>query len=278
MKWPRGRLLKKYWIRIVITLIAVLLIYLANMNTNWSALEKKIIMGRISEKLDIYVPKGMTAKVDVDGSYRYKKEKLERSGRDLHNVLDLMSNAVGIKTNKHPITSARWPLIKTNLRDAAHSFELFLSIRIVAINNETYIVEDGKLTGGTKEVLRWASIIEKSAHKYSIDPALIAAVMEQESGGNPKAISPSGAIGLMQLMPATARSLDINPYDPEQNIDGGAKYLAQMMHQFGNQELALAAYNSGPGNVYNSRYLYIPETMGYISNVPRLLEKYRKKI
>lgn len=119
---------------------------------------------------------------------------------------------------------------------------------------------------------QWDSIIAEAAQEYGIDAALVKAVMTAESGGNAGARSSAGAMGLMQLMPATAESLGVTePYDPRQNIFGGARYLKGLLERLGSPELAVAAYNAGPGAV--QKYGGIPpyaETRRYVSNVMAL--------
>lgn len=92
-------------------------------------------------------------------------------------------------------------------------------------------------------------IIAKAAKKHNIPPIMLSALLKKESGFNPEAKSPVGAVGIAQFMPATAQEMGIDPYDPEQAIDGAARYLRQQWDKFGKPDLALAAYNSGAGNV-----------------------------
>ncbi len=93
-------------------------------------------------------------------------------------------------------------------------------------------------------------IVEECAKKYGLSAAFIRKLIEVESGGNPKAVSPKGAMGLMQLMPETCEDLGIlDPFDIRQNIEGGVRYFRGLLDHFGSVELALAAYNAGPGRV-----------------------------
>ncbi len=115
----------------------------------------------------------------------------------------------------------------------------------------------------------YAELFQAAGAKYGVDPRLLAAVAKQESSYNPNAVSAAGAKGLMQLMPATARSLGVSdPLDPEQAVAGAAKLLRDLLREFGSTELALAAYNAGPGAV--KRYDGIPpysETQNYVKRI-----------
>jgi len=114
------------------------------------------------------------------------------------------------------------------------------------------------------------TLIQKYASRYGVDPSLVRAVMRNESGFNPNAVSPKGAQGLMQLMPGTAALMGVsNPFDPEQNIAGGVGYLRHCLDCFDhNVPLAVAAYNAGPGRVSRSQGVpAIPETQAFVKNV-----------
>jgi soluble lytic murein transglycosylase-like protein len=118
---------------------------------------------------------------------------------------------------------------------------------------------------------RFEPLIQEHATRQSLRPELVRAVIQVESGFNPRALSPKGAMGLMQLMPATARSLGVNnPWDPAQNIRGGTDYLRHLLDEYdGNEELALAAYNAGSGAVakYGRRVPPYRETRDYVRKV-----------
>lgn len=125
----------------------------------------------------------------------------------------------------------------------------------------------------------YRGMFQDAAIATGISTDILGAIARAESSFNPAAQSGAGAIGLMQLMPDTAKGLGVNPSDPAQNVLGGAKYIRQMMNQFGALELALAAYNAGPGRVqqainqagsnrWDDLKAYLPkETQGYVPKV-----------
>ena len=138
--------------------------------------------------------------------------------------------------------------------------------------------------------IRFEALIDKASANFGVASSLVKAVVKAESGFNERAVSGAGAIGLMQLMPGTARSLGVvDPYDPEQNIDAGVDYLSRQLERFDSVPLALAAYNAGPNAV--SRYGGIPpyqETRAYVAGfspikvntnrIPRFDDRFREYI
>jgi cell wall-associated NlpC family hydrolase len=114
----------------------------------------------------------------------------------------------------------------------------------------------------------WQQQARNVAKKYGIPEDLFLRLVKQESGFNPKARSSAGALGLTQLMPGTARGLGVDPLDPMQNLEGGARYLSQQKKKFGKWNLALSAYNSGPGGAESSGQVEaFPETQKYVKNI-----------
>ncbi|MEJ2526249.1 MAG: lytic transglycosylase domain-containing protein [Desulfuromonadales bacterium] len=141
---------------------------------------------------------------------------------------------------------------------------------------DLYLKEQPAPGSGARPYL---DIIRRHAHVYGLEEALVKAVIKVESDYQPRSVSRKGAQGLMQLIPETARELQVqNPFDPAENIRGGTAYLRQMLDLFNdNLELALAAYNAGPNAV--KRYGGIPpydETQNYVRRVKHFLNYYRQ--
>jgi soluble lytic murein transglycosylase-like protein len=159
------------------------------------------------------------------------------------------------------------------------------SVKVQDVGNPTVIrrilpaqpaTSAASTTGAALAGVPYADLFSRAASRYGVDASLLAAMASQESGFNSQAVSPAGAQGLMQFMPATAKGLGVNAMDPNSAIDGAARYLSTLTQQFGSTDLALAAYNAGPGTV--SRYGGIPpytETQTYVRSVMSKAEAYR---
>lgn len=125
--------------------------------------------------------------------------------------------------------------------------------------------------------MRFAGLVEQAAAKHQVDAKLVHAVIQTESAYNAAAVSPKGAVGLMQLMPATARRFGVmDSTDPDQNVDGGTRYLKHLINLFEpNLDLAVAAYNAGENAVikYNNSIPPYPETQNYVRQVLALYKR-----
>jgi hypothetical protein len=148
------------------------------------------------------------------------------------------------------------------------SARLALATRLGAAGGTTSVA-----AGALPASVPFRDLFEAAGAKHGVDPRLLAAVAKVESGYNPNATSSAGATGLMQFMPATARGMGIDPSDPAQAIDGAARYLKGQMNRFGSVELALAAYNAGPGAVVRAGGIpnnsqtraYVPKVLGIMN-------------
>ncbi|MDQ7838063.1 MAG: lytic transglycosylase domain-containing protein [Thermodesulfobacteriota bacterium] len=140
-------------------------------------------------------------------------------------------------------------------------------------NRAEYRPKGGELDAGVSNNLQGGQdiehIVSEASRKYGVEPALIKSVIAVESNGDPQAVSPAGARGLMQLMPATAAELGVtDPFDPAQNVMAGTRYLRQLMDRYqGDVKLALAAYNWGMGNLEKRPEALPKETREYIARV-----------
>ncbi len=196
-------------------------------------------------------------------------------------VLPMTAGEFAVLTNGFRVHAARHERKGDLMRleTEAGSLELPASA-IASFEIEEYVpapapAETVKTLPATPPVASPQELVEKAARKAELPPAIVHAVAKAESGYRQDAVSPKGAIGMMQLMPKTAAMLQADPRDPEQNTQAGAMYLREMLVKYdGDVAKALAAYNAGPGAV--DRYKGVPPYRETISYVNRVIDTYKR--
>jgi soluble lytic murein transglycosylase-like protein len=212
----------------------------------------------------------ITATTDDSGRKIYVNEAVPASpARHAQAPAASSSSLVFWSTTQH-----RWkPVPSANIR-AARSAAAEVS-HYLGHDSKSSITEQvssfSRGTPFTQEQIDAA--IDQAAARHNVDPSLVRAVIKVESNFNPNAVSRKGAMGLMQLMPQTARSLNVtNPFDPQQNVDAGVRHLKQLMESYGGDvKLSLAAYNAGAGAVARSAGVpRFAETRNYVNRITQL--------
>jgi Rod binding domain-containing protein len=215
---------------------------------------------------------------------KYEQEPSEVTIKPLKSILDTpMSPApIELKTETLvPLTrkvTEPIPLKKTSGAAKATPISEISSLHQTAPATKTAPTRQASSVGQTTAIdpirARFGHIIDQAARETNLDSSLIHSVIQAESNGNPNAVSPAGAKGLMQLADSTAQELEVSdPFDPAQNIRAGSRYLRRMLDRFGDLDMALAAYNAGPGNV--AKYDGVPpfkETVNYVRKITESLE------
>lgn len=199
-------------------------------------------------------------------------------------VLSSAFNNIAVENDAFNVSNVREVENKQDFQQILNAKELIEEAQSSNLNNdESYInlngysgITNNNRSNTITSRARINELIDEYSQKYGLDSDFVKAVVKQESGFNEKATSKCGAMGLMQLMPGTAKALNVaDPYNARDNIEGGVKYLKGLMDRFdGDMKLALAAYNAGPNAV--KKYNGIPpynETQNYVRNIMSMYQR-----
>jgi soluble lytic murein transglycosylase-like protein len=207
----------------------------------------------------------ITSTTDNDGRKVYVNESLPAASKRSQ-ALARQSSLVFWSSTEH-----RWkPVPSANVRAARSAAE---EVNHLLASTEGLAPAARPVRGRPFTQQEIDAAIDQAASRHNVDPSLVRAVIKVESNFNPNAVSRKGAMGLMQLMPQTARRLNVsNPFDPEQNVDAGVRQLKQLMENYGGDvKLTLAAYNAGPGAVARSAGVpHYAETRQYVKRITQL--------
>jgi len=175
-----------------------------------------------------------------------------------------------------------WSVTEHRFKPVPTNGAVMRAARSAASEVSTYLGQKGVGKAQNYQTLNRAftkqdidAAIDEAAARHHVDPSLVRSVVKVESNFNPNAVSPKGAMGLMQLMPSTARSLNVaNPFDPAQNVDAGVRHLRKLLDSYGgNVSLSLAAYNAGSGAVARSAGVpHFRETQNYVRRITSLYQ------
>jgi soluble lytic murein transglycosylase-like protein len=216
---------------------------------------------------------GITATTDESGRRVYVNDYVEVGNSPSR-------GSRGTSRSQSPLVY--WSVTEHRFKPVPTNGAVMRAARSAASEVSTYLGQKGGGKGQNYQTLNRAftqqdidAAIDEAAARHHVDPSLVRSVVKVESNFNPNAVSPKGAMGLMQLMPSTARSLNVaNPFDPAQNVDAGVRHLRKLLDSYGgNVSLSLAAYNAGSGAVARSAGIpHFRETQDYVRRITSLYQ------
>jgi len=199
----------------------------------------------------------------VPPMYSHSRKAAQSAAQDVRRLL----RQAALKNPQFASNGNALQLASLQVQNSSTSAQTPSASRNYAASGRVYNTQSALAPNGSEWIDK---IVQQAANDHAVDPNLVRAIIKVESNFNPHAVSRKGAIGLMQLMPTTAKSLNVrNPYDPAQNVDAGVRHFKQLLDSYnGNVELSLAAYNAGAGAVRRSRGIpKYSETRNYVKRI-----------